>query len=387
MKIRIHKLKLSTALYLLFIIVATFNYSMEASVIKNPLRQINLVIIFTIAICLIILKKYTIKKICLLVLALIYGALDYYLSGYTDMLILLLAAYIADRIDFNQVIKVLFWEKLIIFVTLNLLAISGAIEMTTLSVNKFFSIATAYGPGYGSTNVYGCQAGVLILLYWVANRYNLNKLKIIVPWLFEIVIYMICRSRTGLLLISLAMIILLICNTPREHFIIKRLLTVAYPIILAANFGIIYLFPRLGGFGNPIIAFINDGIFNGRIGLAVMNLNTYHVSLLGSKIDSSIVAANNMYSALDNGYTIILLYYGIIGLIWYSYIQVATAKKMAKIDELTLMVALFIINYWGIYEGQMVSLGGNFMVIAFLANITYGKYSKNSGSEQIGAAK
>ncbi|MBT8922061.1 hypothetical protein ACXO2X_09510, partial [Lactobacillus delbrueckii subsp. bulgaricus] len=128
---------------------------------------------------------------------------------------LLLAAYIADRIDFNQVIKVLFWEKLIIFVTLNLLAISGVIEITTLSVNKFFSIVTAYGPGYVSTNVYGCQAGVLILLYWVANRYNLNKLKIIVPWLFEIVIYMICRSRTGLLLISLAMIILLICNTPK----------------------------------------------------------------------------------------------------------------------------------------------------------------------------
>ena len=135
------------------------------------------------------------------------------------------------------------------------------------------------------------------------------------------------------------------------------------------------------------MAFINDGIFNGRIGLAVMNLNTYHVSLLGSKIDSSIVAANNMYSALDNGYTVLLLYYGIIGLIWYSYIQVATAKKLAKIDELTLMVALVMINFWGIYEGQMVSLGGNFMVIAFLANITYGKYSKNSGSEQIGAAK
>lgn len=387
MKIRIYKLKLSTALYLLFIIVATFNYSMEASVIKNPLRQINLVIIITIAICLIILKKYTIKKICLLALALIYGALDYYLSGYTDMLILLLAAYIADGIDFDQVIKVLFWEKLIIFVTLNLLAISGAIEITTLSVNKFFSIATAYGPGYGSTNVYGCQAGILILLYWVTNRYNLNKLKIIVPWLFEIVIYMICQSRTGLLLISLAMIILLICNTPREHFIIKRLLTVAYPIILVANFGLIYLFPRLGGFGKTIIAFINDGIFNGRIGLAAMNLNTYHVSLLGSKIDSSIVAANNMYSALDNGYTVLLLYYGIIGLIWYSYIQVATAKKLAKIDELTLMVALAMINFWGIYEGQMVSLGGNFMVIAFLANITYGKYSKNSGSEQIGAVK
>lgn len=387
MKIRIYKLKLGTALYLLFIIAATFNYSMEASVIKNPLRQIDLVIIITIAICLIILKKYTIKKICLLVLTLTYGALDYYLSGYTDMLILLLAAYIADRIDFNQVIKVLFWEKLIIFVILNLLAISGAIEITALSINKFFSIVTAYGPGYGSTNVYGCQAGILILLYWVTNRYNLNKLKIIVPWLFEIGIYIICRSRTGLLLISLAMILLLICNTPREHFIIKKLLTVAYPIILVANFGLIYLFPRLGGYGNPIIAFINDGIFNGRIGLALMNLNTYRVSLLGSKIDASIVAANNMYSALDNGYTIILLYYGIIGLIWYSYIQFATAKKIAKIDEITLMVALFIINFWGIYEGQMVSLGGNFMVIAFLANITHGKYSKISGSEQIGVAK
>ena len=34
------------------------------------------------------------------------------------------------------------------------------------------------------------------------------------------------------------------------------------------------------------------------------------------------------------------------------------------------MVVLFIINIWGIYEGNMVSLGGNFMIIAFLSKVT-----------------
>ncbi|HFI0717965.1 TPA: hypothetical protein ACGO56_001117, partial [Streptococcus suis] len=60
----------------------------------------------------------------------------------------------------------------------------------------------------------------------------------------------------------------------------------------------------------------------------------------------------------------------LIGLLWYSYIQIQTAKKLEKINELVLMVVLFIINIWGIYEGNMVSLGGNFMVMAFLSKVT-----------------
>lgn len=374
---KFHKIKLNTGLYLLFIFITTFNYSLEASVIENPLRQMNLAIMIIIAVTLIILKKYTLKMFSLLILSLLYGVLNYYLSGYTDMVILLLTTYIADKIDFDRIIKVLFWEKLVIFCTLNLFAVSGIIGMTEMSVNKFFTAATAYGPGYGSTNVYGCQAGVIIMLYWAVNRYRLNKIRIIVPWVLEIGIYLICRSRTGFLLASFAMIVLLICNAPKNHSKLKKLLTIAYPLILTINFGMIYLFPRLGGYGNPVMAFINDGVFNGRIGLAMMNLNTYRVSLLGTEIDSSIVAANNVYSALDNGYTILLLYYGIVGLIWYSYIQISTVRKLAKLNEVVLMLVITIINAWGMYEGQMVSLGGNFMVVALLANI-HSKYATSS---------
>lgn len=383
-QVELRALKVSAVLYLLFISIATLNYSLEASVVKNPLRQVNLVIMIGIAIILIALKKYTPKKICLLILALSYGALDYYLSGYTDMLILLLATYIADDIDFNQIIKTLFWEKLIIFCTLNILALSGTIEMTEMPVNKFYTVATAFGPGYRSTNVYGCQAGVIIFLYWAINRYRLNMMRIMVPWIFEIGIYIVCRSRTGLLLITLSMIILLILNIPKDHLKIKKMLTVAYPVILIFNFGMIYIFSRFGGYGNPVMAIINDAAFNGRIGLAIMNLNTYRVSLLGTKIDSSIVSTNNMYSALDNGYTILLLYYGVVGLIWYSYIQVKTVRKLSQINELVLMLVITMINVWGIYEGQMVSLGGNFMVVALLAYID-SKYI--SSSQQIGAVR
>jgi hypothetical protein len=347
---------------------------MEASVVENPFRKTNLAIMIIVATTLILLRKYTIKKISLLILGILYGMLDYYLSGYTDMLILLLATYIADKIDFDLIIKTLFWEKTVIFCMLNLLTLSGIIEMTEMSVNKFFYVATAYGPGYGSTNVYGCQAGIIILLYWAINRYRLNKIRIIVPWVFEIVVYLVCRSRTSLLLISLATIVLLICNIKIEHPSIKKLLKFAYPFILIINFGMIYLFSKSGGYGNPAMAFINDAVFNGRIGLAIMNIKTYKVSLLGAKIDSSIVSANNMYSALDNGYTILLLYYGILGLIWYSYIQIKTARKLAKSNEIVLMITMTIINVWGMYEGQMVSLGGNFMVVALLANI-HSKYA------------
>ncbi|HFI0744144.1 TPA: hypothetical protein ACGO4V_000189 [Streptococcus suis] len=301
--------------------------------------------------------------------AIVYGLVNYRVSGYTDIFILLLAAYVADQVDFNNVLKVLFWEKLVIFLSLNIFSVLGVIEMTKFPINKYLSIVEAYAPGYVSPNVYGCQAGVLFLLYLSINRYKLTKLKVLLVWFLSVLVYIICRSRTELILVSVTTVLLLICNNPKNFNKVKRILSWGYPSILVLNFGLIYTFSILG-YGNPIMSTVNDVLFNGRIGLALMNFNTYGISLFGSPIDVSIVAKTNIYYALDNGYTVLVLYYGLIGLLWYSYIQIQTAKKLEKINELVLMVVLFIINIWGIYEGNMVSLGGNFMVMAFLSKVT-----------------
>ena len=364
-----YRIKLDTLIFLIFIMLATFNYSMELSIVGNPFRQVILVLMLILLLFTIILKKYTIKKMIVFITAIVYGLVNYRVSGFTDIFILLLAAYVADQVDFNNVLKVLFWEKLVIFLSLNIFSVLGVIEMTKFSINKYLSIVEAYAPGYVSPNVYGSQAGVLFLLYLSINRYKLTKLKVLLVWFLSVLVYIICRSRTELILVSVTTVLLLICNNPKNFNKVKRILSWGYPSILVLNFGLIYTFSILG-YGNPIMSTVNDVLFNGRIGLALMNLNTYGISLFGSPIDVSIVAKTNIYYALDNGYTVLVLYYGLIGLLWYSYIQIQTAKKLEKINELVLMVVLFIINIWGIYEGNMVSLGGNFMIIAFLSKVT-----------------
>ena len=170
--------------------------------------------------------------------------------------------------------------------------------MTKFAINKYLSIVEAYAPGYVSSNVYGCQAGVLFLLYLSINRYKLTKLKVLLVWFLSVLVYIICRSRTELILVSVTTVLLLICNNPKNFNKVKRILSWGYPSILVLNFGLIYTFSILG-YGNPIMSTVNDVLFNGRIGLALMNFNTYGISLFGSPIDVSIVAKTNRYYALD----------------------------------------------------------------------------------------
>ena len=82
--------------------------------------------------------------------AIVYGLVNYRVSGYTDLFILLLAAYVADQVDFNNVLKVLFWEKLVIFLSLNIFSVLGVIEMTKFYINKYLSIVEEYYTGYVS---------------------------------------------------------------------------------------------------------------------------------------------------------------------------------------------------------------------------------------------
>ena len=89
-----YRIKLDTLIFLIFIMLATFNYSMELSIVGNPFRQVILVLMLILLLFTIILKKYTIKKMIVFITAIVYGLVNYRVSGYTDLFILLLAAYV-----------------------------------------------------------------------------------------------------------------------------------------------------------------------------------------------------------------------------------------------------------------------------------------------------
>lgn len=354
------KLKLAEEFYLIFISLATINYALENASVVNFVRTLNLALMLITVIFIILIRKYSIKKLAIFALIFLYGALDFYLSGYTDMVVLLLAVYLCENILIDKVLCLVFKIRLIIFMILNLLAITGMIDNTIKSVNKFTGIATAYAPGYIGGNTYACQLGILILLYLAINRYNVTLKKIFTIFTISIVSYIFDKSRTGLgLMLLLSILLLLFRNTQKKHKIAAYLMKYVYIFILVFNFVFIYLFMRTG-YGNTYMDVINNIVFNGRIGLAVLNLGIYPITLFGNHIDVSVIASDHMYYMLDNGYTVLLLYYGIVGLVWYSFIQHSVLHKLYTENEFILMCISLIIYLWGLYEGQMVSLGGSF---------------------------
>ena len=73
--------------------------------------------------------------------------------------------------------------------------------------------------------------------------------------------------------------------------------------------------------------------------------------------------SSNAYYALDNGYVVLLFYYGIVGFALYSFIMIKVLRTLLKKKEMILVVICMVTMIWSAYEAQMISLAGNFVIL------------------------
>jgi hypothetical protein len=108
---------------------------------------------------------------------------------------------------------------------------------------------------------------------------------------------------------------------------------------------------------------IIDKIMNGRILLSCMNLMYYPVTIMGQKVDLSLIAATNKYYALDNGFIFLLIHYGIVGFTVIGVLQQWAIVHCIKMKEPILCSICIMILCWMMYEGMMVSATSNFTLL------------------------
>ena len=347
--------------YWCFLIIITINYSLQGTLISNPLRCFNIAVALVCSVFCIFLKKYSRAKLVSVFFIYLFGLVNYLITGYTDFLMLILAVFMADEIDVDKLLNILFFERLLIFSAANIGALIGILPITVEQINKHINIVTAYAPGYAGANTYSCQVGILLLLYLARKRKNINIMHFLVIIGAESITYMITRSRTGLFLIVLTLFGIFILNEFGNRKLLQWICRNSYILFVLCLFGIIFAFKKVG-YGNLVLDVLNDVLFNGRIGLSTMYLTTYQVPLLGKNLDMTMISSNAYY-ALDNGYVVLLFYYGIVGFALYSFIMIKVLRTLLKKKEMILVVICMVTMIWSAYEAQMISLAGNFVIL------------------------
>lgn len=354
-------------LMLLTVDAALYNTTITED-IKQPIHDICIFIGLATAFLCIAFKKYTSKILIFHIALFLFAIVSYIISGNSDILMSILLVMLAWKMNIDNILCEVFEIRFIVFACVIMLAFIGILDkgvIADISANKGVML------GYGHANTFAGAAGILIFLMFAINRRNIRNIHIFIAIIADILVFYFSRSRTALLLITFAIIFVwLHKHSDRFSSGIRRISLYVLPVLLIVLFVLIKL--RTESI-LPRFVDIVDWLMNGRILLASMNLRYYPITVLGQKVDLTIIASQNKYFALDNGYTYILIHYGIVGLAIITGLQELAVYRCKRANDTVLCILCVLIMVWLMYEGMMVSATSNFTLLfatAFLKNNT-----------------
>ena len=362
------KFKISELLYRIILVLLILDASCYHTVLtdsfKNRFHYFCLIIVMVFSLMCIISKRYTTKFLFYNVVIFIFALISYMISGNSDIFTSILLVMLAWRIDLDEILKVIFNVRFIVFIFIVFLSLIGILDMGTIAKT---SADKGVLFGYGHANTFAGSAGILIFLMFAINRYKIKNYHYVIGFIADILVFYFSRSRTALMLISFVIICVIYIKYSQDFnrrilkiskFFLPFLFIVLFTLILMQNKSIA-----------PQFLQIVDRAMNGRIVLSCMNLSYYPVTLLGQKLDISFIAASNTYYALDNGFIYILIHYGIVGFVVIAGLQQFAILRCVRMKEPILCIISIAILSWMMYEGMMIAATFNFTLLFSVAKI------------------
>lgn len=366
--------------YYLFVFILLFNDTLRGSVIEgyqeSLISDIFLLADFAVAALCLLHQKYTRTDMVLLAGILGTGVICYFAGGNTAFFLLGLTILLGKNIDLDQLLKVIFYEKTLLFIFIVLLSLLGIIEGAD-ALNYTNSIEKGVTLGFSHANTFSGAVVYLLLLYIAINRYCLKWQHLTIVAVLEILNYRLTKTRIGLIVIFGVLFLIICCKNRNIKSIILQLAKFVLPVILLFNFMVIIL--RML-WDSDLLSNLDIALFNGRMGLSAFYFMTYPLTMFGSALDLSVIAKKIWYYALDNAYSIMLLYYGIVGFAIYIFVYQKTMLEMVRKKEIVLVLIIAFYMLLTVYEGYTLSASGNFMflilgkAIGNKKNVGYMKY-------------
>lgn len=379
------KIKCSVeTLYKCFICILVFMYMIEATSWKafsdSIFHEVLQIMAVIMAATYIVVRKYTLKELFRIGLLNTIGVLCFLSSGYTGLLMTMLAITLLPRGALDRVLHMILVEETVVFVGIVLAAQIGILSNEVVEINKSTYMAEAMTLGFDHPNMLAAQATSIILLFLCVNRKKLKKRYILGALITIIINFFFSRGRTSLLLGLMAVVMIAI----RKKRWLNKVQSVVLPWMYIIVFLILISFMAAyakWGEQAPIVKILNDSLFNGRIGLAYRSLLVYPITLFGKPLDTSIWNEWQYYS-LDNGQIMVLLEYGIIGFAGYFWVIQKTLSYIKQEKETVFAIVMIVFLIWSMYEGTMYFIGKNFAFL-FLGTIDLNKVSNTKKKHEV----
>lgn len=359
------------ALYDFFICILIFLYMMEAtswtSFNSSMIHDTFQLLAIAVAAVYIVVRKYTPKELFRIIVLNAVGFLCFLSSGLSGLFMTMMAITLLPKNSLNHVLRMIFTEEVAIFCAIILGSQIGLLSNSAVEINKNTYMATARTLGFSHPNMLAAQATSIVLLFLCINRNRLKKIYFAGAYFSIVLIYFFAHGRTSLLL-GMAAVTLIALR--KKNWVSKMVLTVLPGVYI---FVVVVLIACMAAYSKngetAIVKILNDGLFNGRIGLAYRSLLAYPITLFGKPIDTSIWNQWQYYS-LDNGQVMILLEYGIAGFICYFWTIQKTLHQIKKEKEIVFAIVGIVFLVWSMYEGTMYFIGKNFALL-FLGIIEF----------------
>lgn len=351
--------------YFLLIATMSINYMLESAAISNYqdmlIHDILLIATLGFALVCIFVQKYTLKEMLQIIIINGIGMICYFSSGNTGFLTTMLVVTLMPKNKLDKTLMLIFKIFLIMTIAIVIASLIGILENKTMEISKSFYMASGMTLGFGHANTMAAQMMTLIFLNLAIKRETLSNKLIGISLILIVLVYFISACRTALLLGSFVIFLLFLRKNVKVKKLLFKFLPYLYIFVMVIIFASMAIYCCLGH-NNLFVGFVNDTLFNGRVGLAARSLLTYPITLFGTYMDTTIWGKYS-YFALDNGQANILISYGIMGFLVYFWLfqKILFHVKIEKNYVFAVLLIYFII--YTLFEGSMYFFGKNFALL------------------------
>lgn len=241
--------------------------------------------------------------------------------------------------ELNPILKANFWGILLAFL---LVAFSSQLGIIN---NRIMDGGMSLG--FTNPNCVSNFAAILLINYALRDYYKIKMHNIVSIFFIALLVYVICKSRTGLMLNLILVLGLFLFKTVRpSKTLFKRMIFIF--CFLALFLGLV------GVFLCNIVPFFTkmNEVFSGRYAQAQLLLLKYGVRPFGSFIEElddagrakliESMGASNV-PLCDNGYARLLIQYGIVYLVFYIFAFWKTIGYFRKNNQFNYLLPLLLV--------------------------------------------
>lgn len=356
-------------LYLTKMVITTTMFNPHLGrIVTLPITLISLGLLL---IKILLLNKYSKKKLIIMGILALCAGLTYVNSSYNVLIFLVLFIIGANNVNFKNIVKIFLFVRVSILLIAMMAAKFGLIE------NIIYIREGRVRQSFGSIYPTDFAAGVLFIV--LAYLYiKSEKLKIIDSIIFAVLgigVSYFCDARLdsicifGITVYSLFKVVYNNGEEPKINKFINIILSSS--MIICAIFSIIISI--IYNPENKIMLFLNNLLSN-RLELAKRGIDKYGFSLFGQKVDmvgnggSSISPSD--YFFIDSSYLFVSLRYGMIALIIFCALFTIYVKRTIDLGEITIAVIIMLIAINSIVAHRLLDIAYNPFLLVFFTKIS-----------------